>query len=93
VLLRGRCRSGAIHLFSILKQASAERPAPDGQKDDFNYVVNWTKHGTGANEVEIEEWVVTMWPNRAISKYRTIYGIETPEMTALFPWAGRASNC
>jgi hypothetical protein len=46
------------------------------------------KHGNGADEVEIEEWVVTMWLNRAISKYRAVYGRGTPEMRALFPWAG-----
>jgi hypothetical protein len=92
-----QCRRGAniepkesIYLFGLLKQASAERPAPDGQKDDFNCVANWMKHGLGADEVEIEEWVVTMWLNRAISKFRAVYGIGTPEMTGLFPWAGQA---
>jgi hypothetical protein len=83
----------STHLFGILKRAASERPAADGPKDDFNYVANWMKHGIGADEVEIEEWEITIWLNRAISKYRAIYGIGTPEMTALFPWAGQASNC
>jgi len=77
------------HLFAILKKASTERPRPEGQKDDFNYVANWIKHGVGPDEAEIEEWVVKMWLNRAISKYRAVYGSGTPEMSALFPWAGR----
>jgi hypothetical protein len=85
--------SKSTHLLGGLQRASAERPAPDGQKDDFNYVANWMKHGTGADEVEIEEWVVTMWLNRAISKYRAVHGIGTPEMAALFAWAGQASGC
>ena len=80
----------STHLLGILKRAAAKRPTPDGQKDNFNYVANWMKHGTGADEVE---WVVTMWLNRAISKYRAVYGIGTPAMTALFPWAGQASDC
>lgn len=85
--------SEASHLFGTLKQASAKLPASDGQKDDFNFVATWMKHGTGPDAVEIEEWVVTMWLNRAISKYRAVYGSGTPEMTALFPWAGQAPNC
>jgi len=48
------------------------------------------KRSTGADEVEIVEWMVTMWLNRAISKYRATYGIATPEMVAIFPWAGPA---
>jgi hypothetical protein len=80
----------STHLLRVLNQASAESPAPDGQKDDFNYAANWMKHGTGADELQIEEWVVTMWLNRAISKYRAFYGTGTPEMAALFPWAGQA---
>ena len=77
----------STHLFGILKQFVAKHPAPDGQKDDFNCAANWMKHGIGADAVEIEEWVVTMWLNRAISKYCAVYGVGTPEMTALFPWA------
>jgi len=80
--------SEATCLFAILRRASTENPPPEGQKDDFNYVATWMKHGNGADEVEIEEWVVTMWLNRAISKYRAVYGRGTPEMRALFPWAG-----
>lgn len=76
-----------VHFHGILKQAAAENPASDGKKDDFNYDANWMKHGNGADEVEIEELMVTAWLNRAISKYCAIYGIGTPEMTALFPWA------
>jgi hypothetical protein len=76
------------HLFGRLKQAGAKSPAPNGQADDFNFVATWMKHGWGPSEVEIPQWAVTMWLNRAISKYRAVYGIGTPEMTALFPWAG-----
>lgn len=81
-----------IHLFGVLKQTSKEHPLPEGQRDDFNYVANWMKHEAGADEVEIPEWMVTMWLNRAISKYRAAYGIGTPEMAALFPWAGQAQK-
>lgn len=84
--------SESTHLFGTLKQDSAECPAPDGQKDNFNYVANWMKHAPGADKIEIEEWVVTMWLNRAISKYRAFYGIGTPEMAVLFPWAGQAKS-
>ena len=80
------------HLLGLLRRASAENPPPDEQKDDFNYVANWMKHGTGADEVEIEEWNVKMWLNSAISKYRAVYGAGTPEMIALFPWAGTVAN-
>lgn len=78
----------STHLFGLLRRASAEHPAPSGQKDDFNYVATWMKHNTGVDDVEIPEWMVMMWLNRAISKYRAVYGIGTPEMVALFPWAG-----
>ena len=84
--------SKPTHFLAILKRAGDERPAPDGRKDDFNYVANWMKHSAGADTVEIEEWVVTMWLNRAISKYRAVYGIGTPEMAATFPWAGQAPH-
>jgi hypothetical protein len=84
--------SEPIHFFGILKEASAEHPPPDGQKDDFNYAANWMKHGLGVDEVEIEEFEVLAWLNRAISKYRAVYGTGTPEMTALFPWAGEAGS-
>jgi hypothetical protein len=77
------------HLRNALKQAAAENPTPDDGKDAaFNYAARWMKHTEGADEVEIEEWEVAMWLIRAISKYRATYGIGTPEMTALFPWAG-----
>ncbi|WP_018267564.1 hypothetical protein [Methylosinus sp. LW4] len=75
------------HFFAILKKASAENPPPDGPKEDFNYAANWMKHGWGVQETEIEEWEVTFWLNRAISKYRAVYGRGTPDMVALFPWA------
>ncbi len=81
--------SESTHLFGILRQASAERPAPGGQKDDFNCIATWMKHAPGPDKIEIEEWVVTMWLNRAISKYRAVYEIGTPEMAVLFPWAGQ----
>lgn len=72
-------------LFAALKQYGDAHPSPDGQKDDWNYAANWMKHGWGADEVEIKEWTVK-W---AISKYCSVYGIGTPEMVALFPWAGQ----
>jgi hypothetical protein len=56
----------------------------------FNYDANWMKHGNGADEVEIEELMVKLWLYRAITKYYAVYGIGTPEMAALFPWAGEA---
>lgn len=71
-----------FHLFRRLRKHAPE--------DDFNYVANWMKHDTGPAEVKIEEWQVTFWLNRAISKYRSAYGIGTPEMADLFPWAGRS---
>ena len=78
------------HFFARLKQHSAKNSAPDGRKDDFNYDANWMKHGNGADEVEIEELMVKLWLYRAITKYYAVYGIGTPEMAALFPWAGEA---
>lgn len=80
--------SKPIHFFGILKRASLANPSNAGQNDDFNYVANWMKHGTGPDEVEIEEWHVKMWLNRAVSKFRAVYGSGTSEMIALFPWAG-----
>jgi hypothetical protein len=68
----------------ILQRAGAEYPPPPGQKDNFNCVANWMKHWRGADEVEIEEWNVTMWLNRAISKYRAVYGVGTPNRA--FSW-------
>jgi hypothetical protein len=73
-----------------LKQYSAENPSSDGQKDDFNYDANWMKHSNGADEVEIEELMVTLRLYRAISKYQAVYGIGTPEMAVPFPSAGEA---
>jgi hypothetical protein len=69
-----------------------ERPAPDGQKDDFNYAANWMKHDNDPEEVEIEELEVKLGLYRAISKYRAVYGIGTPEMADLFPWACNSSR-
>jgi hypothetical protein len=82
--------NASTHLFARLKQAGARNPASDGQKDDFNYDANWMKHSNGAHEVEIEELMVTAWLYRAISKYHAVYGMGTPEMAALFSWAGEA---
>ena len=78
-------------LFARLKQVGAKNPASNGEKDDFNFSSNWMKHGIGADEVEIEEWIVKAWLLRAISNYRGTYGIFTPEMTALLE-AGRRSQ-
>ncbi len=77
----------ATHFFAILKKASAANPPPEGQKEDFNYAANWMNNGWGVDGVEINEWEVTFWLNRAISKYRAVYGSGTPEMIAVFPWA------
>lgn len=79
--------SEAFHLYRILQRAAGKCPAPDGQKDDFNYAANWMKHDKDPDEVEIEELEVKFWLNRAISKYRAVYGIATLEMADLFPWA------
>jgi hypothetical protein len=81
-----------MHLFGRLRRASAENPPPDGQKDDFNYDANWMKHCTGGDEFEIAEVDVMLWLNRAVSKYRAVYGAGTPEMIALFPWAGAVAG-
>ena len=50
------------------------------------------KHPYGPDEMEVDEWIVLFWLNRAISKYRAVYGIGTSEMAGLFPWAGRRSR-
>ncbi len=84
--------SGPAHLFRMLQKRAAECPAPDGQKDDFNYIATWLKHVPGVDEFEIEELEVKFWLNRAISKYRTVYEIGTPEMADLFPWASSSSR-
>ncbi len=59
--------SDPINLFRILKRAGKECPAPDGEGDDFNFAGNWMKHGIGSEDVEIDEWLVLSWLNRAIS--------------------------
>ena len=77
--------SGSTYLFRQLRDRATECPAPDGQKDDFNDLAAWMKHGVGAEDVELEEMEVKIWLWRAISKYRAVYGIGTPEMADLFP--------
>ena len=84
--------SEPTHLFRILRRAATDSLAVDGQKDDFNYVATWMKHGDGADRVEVGEWDVQFWLNRAISKYRAVYGIGTPGMADFFSWAGRSSR-
>jgi hypothetical protein len=74
-------------LLRMLQRRSAEMPSPDGVKDDFNYDANWMKHLREPDEVEIHEVSVKIWLNRAIGKYRLVYGKGTPEMASLFPWA------
>ena len=81
-----------IHFLGVLRRAAAELPAPDGRPDDFNYSANWLKHPKLPDEVEIEEAMVKFWLNRAISKYRAVYGIGTSAMADLFPWAGNPSR-
>lgn len=78
------------HLFRILKQFGEDNPAPDGQKDDFNFAANWMKHSnnTDPDEVSIEDYLVIVSIYRAVSKYRAFYGIGTPEMIDFFPWSG-----
>lgn len=77
-----------VHLFGRLKEGSAANPPTDGTKDDFNYHANWLKHNNEPDDWEIAELDVKLWLNRAISKYRAIYGVGTREMAAVFPWAG-----
>lgn len=76
----------------ILQKYVTENPALDGRKDDFNLFGTWMKHPYGPDEMEVDEWIVLFWLNRAISKYRAVYGIGTSEMAGLFPWAGRRSR-
>jgi len=80
------------HLFGILKNYITENRFIDRKEYDFNFISNWMKHTVKPDEVEIEEWMATMWLNRAISKYRAVYGSGTPEMTALFPWSGNSRS-
>lgn len=84
--------SRPVHLFRILQKYVTENPALDGRKDDFNLFGTWMKHPYGPDEMEVDEWIVLFWLNRAISKYRAVYGIGTSEMAGLFPWAGRRSR-
>jgi hypothetical protein len=79
--------NSASLLRRLIKQAG-QNPAPDGQKDDFNYDANWLKHGNGPNEWEIEEVEVKVWLYRAVSKYHAVYGEGTTAMARLFAWAG-----
>lgn len=79
------------HLFRKIQQAACDRPALNGDKDDFNFAANWLKHGWGTDEVEIDEALVVFWLNRAISKYRAAYEVGTSEMADLFPWAADPS--
>ncbi len=67
------------HLFRILKKYITESHCADSKEYDFNSISNWMKHTGKPDEIEIEEWMATMWLNRAISKYRAVYGDGTPE--------------
>lgn len=80
------------YLFRMLQDRVRENPAPDGQKDDFNYGATWLKHGWGPDEWEIAEVDVKLWLYRAVSKYRAVYGGGTPTMAELFPWARNPSR-
>jgi hypothetical protein len=84
--------SQPAHLLRIIQRHAVEHPAFDGQNDDFNYVATWMKHGSGNDVVEIDEWQAVFWLNRAISKYRAVYGMGTMEMAGLFPWAREAAK-
>ena len=72
------------HLFGVLKDYLTRTGAPPV---DFNYMATWLKHGWGVDETDIADPDVTFWLNRAISKYRAMYGSGTDEMASLFPWA------
>jgi hypothetical protein len=80
------------HLFGILKKCITESRYADSKEYDFNSIANWMKHTAEPNEIEIEEWMATMWLNRATSKYRAVYGGCNPEMTTLFPWSGNSKS-
>src|SRR5271155_3372738 len=48
--------SNSETLLRRLLNRAKEIPAPDGEKDDFNYVANWMKHASAPpDEYEIEE--------------------------------------
>lgn len=84
--------SEPAHLFGMLQNHARKNPAPDGPKDDFNYEATWLKHGKGPDEWEIAEVDVKLWLYRAVSKYRAVYGIGTPAMAEMFPWARNPSR-
>ena len=75
------------HLFAVLRERAQEDPQL--QRDQFNYAATWLKHQTFnyRDDVELPEWLVKGWLNRAISKYRAVYGAGTAPMIQLFPWA------
>ena len=85
---------GRPHLRSIINEGFDKNPPeyPNKKKRDkeaINFVATWLKHETPSpDEIEILDWEVIMWLNRAISKYRAAYGSGTPEMVAMFDWAG-----
>ena len=84
---------GRPHLFTKIREGfnnSAPEDPKEKNKDDeaINLVANWLKHGSPPDEIDIPKWNVLMWLSRAISKYRAAYGPGTPEMVAMFDWAG-----
>ncbi len=70
------------HLFGVLKDYLNRTGEPTV---DFNYMANWLKHGWGLDETDIADPDVTFWLNRAISKYRAVYGSGTDEMASFVP--------
>jgi len=79
-------------LLPRLINQARQSPAPDGERDDFNYDANWLKHGNGPEEWEIEELQVKFWLYRAVSKYHQVYGDGTSAMASLFGWVGAPRN-
>jgi len=79
-------------LLRRLIERARQIPLPNGQKDEFNFAGNWLKHPSGPEEWEIEEMLVKMWLQRAVSKFYQVYGSGTPAMVELFPWAGKIHN-
>jgi hypothetical protein len=73
--------------FSTTPPAPFQRSALVSNGGPFH---TWVKYSIGVDEVDIQESMVMSWLNRTISKYRGVYEIGTPEMVALFPWAGHA---
>ena len=84
--------SSSKSLLRRLIERAREFPLQNGQNDDFNFAANWLKHQSGPEEWEIEDTLVKIWLQRAVSKFYQVYGSGTPAMVELFPWAGKIHN-